>query len=174
MIKKNTKYWYVLYTKPRFEKKTHLQLSAKGIESFLPLQTVLRRWSDRKKKVEVPLFTSYVFIHAHEKERLLALQSIGVINCVGFKNRPAIIQDLEIENIKKLLNSGQLLEVIPLISVGSRVQIKKGPLSGMNGILTEIRGNNRFAVSFTEISKSISIEIPFQELEVIPDDKKNR
>src|SRR6266508_486030 len=97
------KQWYALYTKPRWEKKVDSILLRKGIESWCPLQKVERQWSDRKKIIEDPLFKSYVFVHIEEEERLIVLQTDGVLNFVHYLNKPAIIRDEEIALIKSYL-----------------------------------------------------------------------
>jgi transcription antitermination factor NusG len=163
--------WFVLYTKPKFEKKVYGQLLEKNIESFLPLQEVVKQWSDRKKKVEEPLFPGYVFIHSNEKERLLSLGTIGVVKCINFKGRLAVVNDFEIENIKKLLAFGKMLEVHSSMAIGTRVKIIRGPLNGMEGLLTEVRGGKRFTISIEDLTSSISIEIPIEDLEKIDDNK---
>jgi transcription antitermination factor NusG len=167
------KKWFVLYTKPKYEKKVYGQLLEKKIESFLPLQEVMKQWSDRKKKVEEPLFPGYVFIHSGEKERLLSLNTVGVVRCLTFKGRLAVVNDFEIENIKKLLSYGKILEVHSLLGIGARVKIIQGPLSGMIGLLTEVRGGKRFTISIEDLNSSISIEIPIEDIEKIDDNIRN-
>jgi transcription antitermination factor NusG len=95
--------WYAIYTKPRFEKKVADSLTAMGIENYCPLNKVVKQWSDRKKVVEEPLFTSYVFVHVTEKQHLQIRKVMGVINFVYWLNKPAIILDSEIEIIKQFL-----------------------------------------------------------------------
>ena len=97
------KRWYALYTRSRHEKKVDYQLREKGIESYLPLQRVLRKWSDRKKWVEEPLFRCYVFVHVDPANRLRALQTFGVVRFVTFSDEPAVVRDDEIENIRRIL-----------------------------------------------------------------------
>lgn len=97
------KHWYAVYTRPRSEKKVNTLLQKKNINSWCPLQKVERQWSDRKKIVEEPLFTSYVFVCINEEERVAVLQTDGVINYVHHTGKPAVIKDGEIELIKSYL-----------------------------------------------------------------------
>ncbi|MFQ5710087.1 MAG: transcription termination/antitermination NusG family protein, partial [bacterium] len=91
MKSQNSSHWYALYTRPRFEKKVDLLLQEKGLESYLPLHTVLRRWSDRWKKVEEPLFSCYVFVRILLSQRIHAVQTDGVVRIVSFTGTPSPI-----------------------------------------------------------------------------------
>jgi transcription elongation factor/antiterminator RfaH len=155
----NSQRWYVLYTKPRFEKKVHLQLLQKQIESYLPLHKVTRRWSDRKKKVEEALFPNYIFVHTQEKERLASLETAGVVRCVSFGGRVAVVPDSEIQSLKRMLSEDQPVQVYPIVALGTKVRITRGPLSGVEGVLTEIRGMKRFALTIEALRRSVLMEI---------------
>lgn len=102
-MNKTNKYWFAIYTKPRWEKKVDSVLQRKGIVSWCPLQKVERQWSDRKKIIEDPLFKSYVFVNIAEAERLQVLQTNGVLNFVHHLGKAAIIKDAEIDLIKSYL-----------------------------------------------------------------------
>jgi transcription antitermination factor NusG len=97
------KKWYVIYTKPRWEKKVDAQLVRKNITCWCPIQKVERQWSDRKKIIEDPIFKSYVFVYTNEEERVDILRTEGVLNFVHYLKKPAVISDEEINNIKKFL-----------------------------------------------------------------------
>ena len=98
------KKWYAVYTKPRWEKKIHKLFSEKGLESYCPLNKIRRKWSDRIKIVEEPLFTSYVFVKVDEEEKTKVRTTNGVLNFVYWQGKPAIIKEKEIEVIKKFLH----------------------------------------------------------------------
>lgn len=151
--------WVVLYTRPRHEKKVHDQLCRGLFECYLPLYMRVRQWSDRKKEVAEPLFPCYVFIHTTERERLAAIQTSGVVRCLMMNRKVAVVQETEIENIKRLLNEQCMLEVHPSVVVGAKVKIVSGPLAGMEGIVTTIRGRQRFAVTIEALSRSIVVEV---------------
>ena len=124
------KHWLAIYTQPRWEKKVHKFLQGKGIESYCPLNLVYRQWSDRIKKVEEPLFKSYVFVHVTEAERTEVRMTDGVINYVYWLGKPAVIKDSDIDNIRRFLNEYADVEVQPIedIRPGSRLVITSGVL----------------------------------------------
>jgi len=157
----------VLYTKPKFEKKVDLQFREMKIDSYLPLHTVIRKWSDRKKKIEAPLFPGYIFVHGSEKERLLALTANGVVKSVMFKNEPAVLRDEEIENIRRVLKSDKVIETVSAISIGSKVKVKSGPLEGLEGKLTEVKGSKVFSLVLETINSSILVDVPQEDVIVI-------
>src|SRR5580698_5536039 len=108
------KKWYVIYTKPRWEKKVYSRLREKGLESYCPLNKVRKKWSDRLKIVEEPLFKSYVFIHISEEDIPQVRMVNGVLNFVYWLGKPAIVRTTEIESIKKFLNEYDDVEVAPI------------------------------------------------------------
>jgi len=130
----NSKTWYALYTKPRWEKKVADVLSAKNIETYCPVNKVYRQWSDRKKTITVPLFNCYVFVRVDEKKQLSARSTVGVINFVYWLNKPAIIRDEEIVLIKTFLSDYEnvQLEKIP-VQNNDTVRITNGVLMGQEG-----------------------------------------
>jgi transcriptional antiterminator RfaH len=131
--------WYVVYTKPKWEKKVAEQLKEKGIECYCPLITQMRQWSDRKKKVEVPLFNSYVFVHLEESDKNLVFLSSGVVRYLFWLGKPAIVRDAEIETIKSWLtgpNSANV-SVVPY-RVGERIKVASGPFFNQEAIVQEV------------------------------------
>src|SRR5665213_2110975 len=100
----DSKKWYAVYTKPRCEKKVADLLVKKNIENYCPLNRVQKQWSDRKKIILEPLFTSYVFVNINSSERLSVQQTYGVLNFVFWLNKPAVIRNEEIDIIKRFLN----------------------------------------------------------------------
>jgi transcriptional antiterminator RfaH len=131
--------WYVVYTKPKWEKKVAEQLKNKGIECYCPLITQVRQWSDRKKKVEVPLFNSYVFVQLPDSERNAVFQSVGVVRYLFWLGKPAVVRDEEISVIKKWLNPSEGNEVSVLsFEVGDAIQLDSGPFSNQKAIVQEV------------------------------------
>src|SRR6478609_7030643 len=102
----NEKHWFAVYTRPRSEKQVDILLQKKSIESWCPLQKVQRQWSDRKKIILKPIFTSYVFVHITDKQRIAVLETDGVHNYVQYLGKPAMIRDEEIQLIKSYLQEG--------------------------------------------------------------------
>lgn len=133
------KKWYAVYTRPRWEKKVAEGLQRKGIEHYCPLNKVVRQWSDRKKLVEEPLFTSYVFIRVSEAEHLQVKQTDGVINLVYWLGRPAVIKEAEITAIKRFLNDYQNVQLErTAVNINDTVRIVQGPLLSMEGPVVEV------------------------------------
>jgi len=121
------KNWYAIYTKPRWEKKTYNLLLEKGVESYCPLNKVKKKWSDRVKLVEEPLFKSYVFVKLSEDEKTSVRYINGVVNFVYWLGKPAIIRNREIERIRQFLNEYTNVTVEPIeLQPGTKVIIKAG------------------------------------------------
>lgn len=132
--------WYAVYTRPRWEKKVDLLLSNKGIESYCPLNRVRRRWSDRIKLVEEPLFKSYVFVKIDDSFRTHVRMTDGVINFVYWDGKPAIVKDREILTIKRFLDEHENVELIRMeLKPEQRVRVIAGPLMDLEGKVIEIK-----------------------------------
>ena len=128
------KNWYVLYTKPRNEKKVTTRLAENGFEVYCPLIRTLRQWSDRKKKVSVPMFPSYVFIRIAEEERQKVVQDPGVLNFVFWLGRPAVVRERELEAVRAIAEKGEEIEVQSgKPEKGETVAISFGPFKGLTG-----------------------------------------
>jgi transcriptional antiterminator RfaH len=137
-----SKLWMAVYTKPRSEKKVAERLEKAGIEVYCPLQTVIKQWSDRKKKVKIPVFPSYVFVHVGESERLTVLSDAGVMNFVFWLGKPAVIREEEIEVIKEYLERrNNNVEV-----VGDEVLITHGIFEGTKGKIKHLFDNKTVLV----------------------------
>lgn len=135
------KHWYAIYTTGRWEKKVHIRLQEAGIESYCPLNMVLRKWSDRVKRVEEPLFKSYVFVRVSKDEHRKVLDTPGVVRFVYWLGKPAIIRDKEIENIRKFLGEYDDVEVVPIndeIVKGSHVLVSSGLLMDKEAIALKV------------------------------------
>lgn len=138
------KKWYVLYSKPRWEKKVDAVLIRKGIESWCPLNKVQKQWSDRKKVVEEPLFKSYVFVKINEQEKLEVLMTPGVLNFIYYLKQPAVIRDEDIETIKRyLILEDVKIEVVSSVGFkeNTKVKVSHGVFIDAEG--TVLRGNHK-------------------------------
>jgi transcription antitermination factor NusG len=151
--------WFALRVKSRTEKVVATIARHKGFEEFLPLYQSRRRWSDRFKSVELPLFPGYVFCRVNPEVRLPLLTIPGVMSFVGIGRMPVPIEDAEIATIQAAIGSGLLAEPYPFLEVGQRVRIAEGPLSGTEGFLVEVRKQQRIAVSVSLLKRSIAVEI---------------
>ena len=164
-------HWYVLYTRPRFEKKVDSLLWQKGLESYLPMHTALKRWSDRWKKVEEPLFSCYVFVKIALKEKIYALQCDGVLRMVSFNGKPATIPEEEINLVKKILDRTDSIETAPYlgIGIGQMVEVIRGSLEGVRGRLIEYRRQKRLLVGIEQIGQAISFEVSEFDVQPVAD-----
>ncbi len=132
--------WYVIYTRPRWEKKVYSLLTAKAIESYCPLNKVRRKWSDRIKLVEEPLFKSYVFVKTDEEGRLPVRMTDGVVNFVYWNGKPAIVKEKEIQTIKKFLNEHEQVGLVKMdFKPNDKVIITSGPLMDKEGKVLEVK-----------------------------------
>ncbi len=158
--------WRVLYVRPRYEKKVEKQLLEAEIEVFLPLQEVMRQWSDRKKKVILPLFPGYIFVHVDERERSRTYDVAGVMKYVHFSGAIAEVRSDVIESLKILVHGAPLdLEVTSeRLPLGAQIRIKHGPMAGMKGHVVQYRGNRKVAVVIEAIQQTVMVEVPVAEL----------
>jgi transcription antitermination factor NusG len=132
--------WLAIYSRPRWEKKVNQLLLEKGFESYCPLNKVRRKWSDRVKIVEEPLFKSYVFVKVNEESRTAVRMTSGVINFVYWEGKPAVIKEKEINAIRRFLNEYENVEVQSLnLKVHQRVKITTGPLMDREGEVLSLR-----------------------------------
>lgn len=132
--------WYVVYTKPKWEKKVAEQLTKNGIECYCPLVTQMRQWSDRKKKVIVPLFNSYVFVRLLENDRNLVFQFSGIVRYLFWLGKPAIVHDEEINTIKNWLATPDEYEVsVATLQVGDKITLETGPFKSQEAIVQEMK-----------------------------------
>jgi transcription antitermination factor NusG len=151
--------WFALQVRSRWESTTSGLLHGKGLETFLPTYTTKRKWSDRLKVVESPLFPGYVFCRFDVHNRLPVLITPGVISVVGRGKTPIAVEDTEILSIQAALASGVHLEPWPYVEVGERVRIKDDVLDGMEGILTSFKGSHRVIISVSLLRRSVALEV---------------
>jgi transcription antitermination factor NusG len=151
--------WFALQIRTRWEGATAELLRAKGLETLLPTFTTKRKWSDRFKVVESPLFPGYVFCRFDVHNRLPVLITPGVISVVGRGKTPVAVDDAEIHAIQAAVQSGTQVEPWPYVEIGERVRIKDDVLNGMEGILSSFKGTCRVVISVTLLRRSVALEI---------------
>lgn len=153
--------WYAVHTRSKHEKKVVSELERRGVQTFLPLLTEVRKWSDRRMLVELPLFSCYVFVNIapSPESRVAVLRTSGVLKFVGGNHELAGIPDTEIEQIQTILAKKVPFSPHPFLQVGQRVRIRGGALEGIEGILSQVRGSNRLVVSVQTIQRSLSITV---------------
>ena len=160
--------WYALYTKSRNEKKVAARLSERGYECYLPLQKTMRKWSDRKKLVEVPLINSYVFVRMVLSQRFDVLQDPGAVFFINFERLPAPVADRDIEYLKRILGEGFEVEALhEHVEVGQKVRVAVGQLMGMEGELVEHRGGQKVLVRIENIPFSLMVSLPLEFVEKV-------
>ena len=164
-----TAQWYAIQTRPRHEKSAAAELTQKGIITFLPLVTQIHRWSDRRKKVELPLFSCYTFVQIvpTPETRVSVLRTNGVLNFVGCRNQGAPIPEAQIQSVRTLLASKVPFTSYPFLKVGQRVRIRGGCLDAMEGILIRQNGDRGLVVSVDMIQRSLALSIEGFDVEPV-------
>ena len=161
--------WYAVYTHPRAEKKVYQRLLEQGIEAYLPLQKTMRQWSDRKKMVEVPLFTSYVFVHITRKFYDDVLRTHGVVKYVTFEGKAATIPSEQIDNLKIIVNSDEEVEMVwERLKKGERVRVTAGSLKGLTGELISEGKRKKVLVRIDRIDQNLVVEVHGGLVERVP------
>ena len=163
----NSSHWYALYTRSRYEKKVDYLLKENGITCYLPLNEVYHRWSDRHKKVFLPLFSCYIFVCIALRDRFKVLQTDGAIKLVSFNGKPAPIADHQIDAIKRIMDEKMNVDKIDFFNVGKKVKVKQGPLKGMEGSLIQKSNRSRLVIAIDGIKQSLTIDIDYRDLEII-------
>ena len=168
MLDKDKKYWYALYVRSRAEKKVVTQLEDIGVEVFLPLITRIKQWSDRKKKVEEPLFKSYVFVHSNAKQHIPILNVYGVLKFVTFEHKAVVVPDNQIVAIKRYIDDFDEKErelTNAELQVGDMVRITNGPMQGLIGRLQSVKDKRQLIVYIDAVGQYLPISIPRAKVE---------
>ncbi len=160
MMSESEMNWYAVTTRSRHEKVVAEQLWQKEIECFLPLREIISKWKDRFKKVQFPLFPGYLFVHVPIQERRLDILKVpSVVRIIGFNGEPVSIPGPEVQAVKQLVFSTLPYDPYPYIVNGNRVEIVRGPLRGLQGILIEKKGVFRFILSVDLIQQAVACEV---------------
>jgi transcription antitermination factor NusG len=151
--------WYAIWTRSRHEKQVRDQLQHKHFEVFLPTITKWSRWKDRKKQIDWPLFPGYCFVRFNGTDRLPILKCDGVVSIVGIEGHPSPIPPVEIDAIRRLIESELAFDPCPLIKEGMMVEVKAGPLKGVVGRLVRKGSRARLVLSVDLIGQAVSVEV---------------
>jgi transcription antitermination factor NusG len=151
--------WYALQVRSRYEIGVARHLRGMGYEEFLPQYACRKRWSDRIKEVQTPLFPGYLFCRFNPQNRLPILKTPGVIQIVGYNRQPIPVDEDEIKSIQTLVTSGIPNQPWPFLKVGEKVIIESGPLRGLEGVLVEFKGNRRLVLSVSLLQRSVAVEM---------------
>jgi transcription antitermination factor NusG len=158
--------WYAVYTNAHHEKRVEQQMRQRGIDCFLPVYKAVRRWKDRRKILELPLFPGYVFVHLPWRARLQVLQLQGVVEFVSCGGYPVPLADAEIDSLRNGLHFA-CAKPNPYLRVGRHVRIRSGPLTGIEGILARRKDKLRVVLSIHLIQRSIAVEVDEEAIELL-------
>jgi transcriptional antiterminator RfaH len=159
--------WYALYTRSRAEKKAFEQLKSVDIESYLPLNKVLRQWSDRKKWVEVPLINSYIFVNLHPDHMRKVYQFPSIVAFVNDHGKPAIIPSHQIDAMRRTIESKLSFSIDQnVLQKGKLIKITSGPLLGVEGEIIEVKGQKKLIIEISHIGFKLTINIENADFEL--------
>jgi transcription antitermination factor NusG len=151
--------WFAVRVRSNYERITIAHLRQRGYEDFAPSYKVESRWTDRTKQIDRFLFPGYIFCRFDPNDRLPILTAPGVVDLVGFGKIPEHVPEAEIERVRRMVESGLLITPYPYLQVGQAVLIERGPLSGVEGILVDVKGKVRLVVSVNLLQRSVSAEV---------------
>jgi transcription antitermination factor NusG len=151
--------WYATYTRANHERRVADQLAERGVENFLPQFESVRKWKDRRVRLQRPLFPGYVFVQLTLENRLQVLQVPGVVRLVGFNGVPAHLPEEDIRILRSGLSRDPRVAPHPFLSVGRRVRISAGPFVGLEGILCRKKSDLRVIISLELIRRSVAVDV---------------
>jgi len=163
-MNKHSKSWYALYTRSKHEKKICFFLKQKGIETYLPMTTKMRQWSDRMKKVELPLFPSYVFVHIHKSKLWHATESPGAIRFIGIGKSPTPIPDKVIESLQKVEKESLTVDNLNFYK-GEKVKIISGKFIGVEGEFVRKGVKNILAIGIEMMNRVVIVELEASQVQ---------
>jgi len=167
-LSRSIKQWYAVYTHARAEKAVHKRFKNAGITSFLPLQKTLRQWSDRKKIVERPIISSYVFVKVYRKEQQTVLNTEGVVKFIKFGNEPVRIPEEQIINLKILSDSDVDIKVSEDVFIkGDLVEVVYGSLAGLRGELIRVGKQHQVVMHIIDSGLCLTVDIKKSEIKKI-------
>jgi transcriptional antiterminator NusG len=161
--------WFALHVRSRFEVSVASHLHGKGYECFLPTFKSRRRWSDRIKEIEAPLFPGYLFCRFNVLDRFPIVTTPGLIQIVGFNKAPVPVMESEIAALQHLIGSKLQHEPWPYLKAGAKVIIEAGPLAGLEGIFIESKGSHRLVLSVTLLQRSVAAVVDSAFVRPLPE-----
>ncbi len=163
--------WYALYTFPRSEKKVLARLQESEIEVFLPLYRKLRKWKDRKKYVEEPLISSYIFVKVSEREYYKVLEVDGIVRYVTFSGKAAPIPEKQIDAMKIIVESKlPVILTSEKLQPGCKIRVISGVFTGFEAEMVTFRGKNNLIIRIDQVGQSILVNIPNEAVETIKEE----
>jgi len=165
--------WYALQVRSRKEGYVASQIAGQGYECLLPTYKSIRKWSDRVKEVEQPLFPGYLFCRFDFQNRRPLITTPGVLQIVGYGRTAISVSDEEIQSLQLAASSEMPKQPWPYLEVGQRVRVNYGTLSGLEGILVNVKGNHRVVLSVTLLQRSVAMEVETSWLSVVEEEKRD-
>ncbi len=163
--------WYAVWTKSRQEKAAATRLRSIGVSHYLPLQTQVRQWSDRRQSVDIPLFPGYLFVQVDVWRgcgKLEVLKTPGVAGFVGNRSGPVPIPEDQINSVRTILSSGAGCSAQPLLKEGDRIRVVRGALAGIEGILVRVGSKSQLVISIEMIQRSVAVTVLEANVEAVP------
>lgn len=157
--------WYAVSVHPRHEKQIAQMCQARGVDYLLPLYSSLRRWKDRRKRLDMVLFPGYIFVNLALSERLRVLVLPGVARFVSFRGQPSVVPEHEIKALGLGTASGLSLQPHPYLQEGRFVRVRNGPMAGVEGILVRRKDRFRVVISINLIKRSVAAEVDVGDIE---------
>jgi transcription termination/antitermination protein NusG len=170
MAKEESAHWYAVQTRARNEKVISERFQEQGLTTFLPLVTEIRRWSDRKKKVELPLFSCYVFVKlvvSNNEERMRVYRTNGVFGIVSMRGEAIPIPEEQINALRAVVAQDVPWSAHPFLKIGQRVRIRGGSLEGVEGVLLSRNGDRTLIISVDAIQRSLAVRVEGYEVEAL-------
>jgi len=166
--------WFAVYTKSRAEKKALKELEQKGIECYLPVRAIRRRWGKQSRVIEVPLITCYLFVRVSRREYYDVLVANGILRYICFDGKPAVIPDYQIDNLKIFMEkeSEQVEVTSEHIGKGDLIRVTEGPLKDVQAEVTEVRGKRKLVLRFRTLGCNIHVDMGTNRVEVLKKPEK--
>ena len=152
-------HWYAAYTRANHEKRIAQELVRRSVEHYLPLYESVRKWKDRRVRLQMPLFPGYIFVRLALRDRLRVLEVPGVARLVGFHGQPTPVPEEDLEAVRTCLAGHRRVEPHRYIQRGQRVRVISGPLTGLSGIVVRQRNSTRFVISLELLKRSVAVEL---------------
>jgi transcription antitermination factor NusG len=159
--------WYAVRLKSNCEQVASVAIKNRGFEEFLPLYRTQRRWSDRVREIHAPLFPGYIFARLDPHNRLPILTVPGVVGIVSFANQPVPIPDVEIDAVRRVLQTGSHCGPWPFLKTGQLVRIERGALAGLEGILLQVKSRYRLIISVSILQRCVAVEVERESIRPI-------
>jgi transcription termination/antitermination protein NusG len=159
--------WYVLHTKCHHEKTAALRLEGKGFEPFVPLRPIVRKWKDRKKKIEFPIFPGYLFVKMPLVKKTAVLQTPGIVRIVGQGGRAEEVREDQIFALKTIVQEAFEYDPYPYLVPGIEVEVIRGPLKNVRGVLEEKRSKHRLIINLEMINNCVATEIDAEDVKPV-------